>query len=225
MATILSLETTTDICSVAIHKSKSLLTYFEVHITKSHSEKITLLIEQAIKLSGLSFQELDAIALSKGPGSYTGLRVGASTAKGLCMALDKPLIAINSLKAMALEVSYGLTGEFWLCPMIDARRMEVYCALYDRGLADIVSTNALVLDETSFERHLENKKIIFFGSGAEKFKNVVKEDNAFFIDFKYPQAKFIGELAFNHWDKQIFEDLHRFEPFYLKDFVLTKKSN
>ncbi|HYG39474.1 MAG TPA: tRNA (adenosine(37)-N6)-threonylcarbamoyltransferase complex dimerization subunit type 1 TsaB [Cytophagales bacterium] len=225
MAIILSLETTTEVCSVSIHGEEMLLSYVETHISKSHSEKITLQIDQVLALSNLSIKEIDAIAVSKGPGSYTGLRVGVSTAKGLCMALEKPLLAINSLEAMALEVSFGLTEEMLLCPMLDARRMEVYCAMYNKDLILKSETSALILEEISFSNKLNDHKVLFFGSGAEKFKRIIKSRNAFFIDGIYPKAKFIGLLAKKSFDNQLFEDLHLFEPFYLKDFVLTKKSN
>lgn len=224
MSIILSLETSTEVCSVAIHNDGTLLSYLEIHIIKSHAEKITLLIEEALRLANLELKTIDAIALSMGPGSYTGLRVGTSTAKGLALALDKPIIAISTLKAMATEINCFNLNKSLMCPMIDARRMEVYCGLFDIELNEELPVDALILDSSSFQQQLEDKAIIFFGNGSNKFKEILNNSNAYFINAIYPKALFIGQLAFENYKKQLFVELDNFEPFYLKDFVLNKSS-
>jgi tRNA threonylcarbamoyladenosine biosynthesis protein TsaB len=223
MAIILSLETSTEACSVALHNKATLIAYFEVQISKSHSESLTLLVEQVLRFSKTRLQDIEAIALSMGPGSYTGLRVGTSSAKGLAMALEKPLIAINTLKSMALEINKTNLNKALLCPMLDARRMEVYCAVYNDEMQEIVSTNAKILDEHSFNELLANQQIIFFGNGSDKFKSLMANTNAFFISGIVPKAQNIGELAFDAFRQEKFENIHSFEPFYLKDFVMGKK--
>jgi tRNA threonylcarbamoyladenosine biosynthesis protein TsaB len=222
MAIILSLETSTEACSVALHKEGNLIAYFEVQISKSHSESLTLLIEQIAYFSRIKLIEIDAIALSMGPGSYTGLRVGTSTAKGLAMALDKPLIAINTLRSMVLEVNKTNVNNALLCPMLDARRMEVYCSIYDAQMNEINETNAKILDEQSFVELLKDNSILFFGNGSDKFKSIMNNPNAFFISGIVPKAQNIGELAYQSFVNGKFENIHSFEPFYLKDFVMRK---
>ena len=167
--------------------------------------------------------ELDAIAVSKGPGSYTGLRIGVSTAKGLCYALDKPLIAVNTLLAMANEVNRQNHSQALLCPMIDARRMEVYTALYDGELNELEKTSAKILEENSFDETLNQKQVLFFGNGADKFMALkTGVANAVFIDNITPSAWSVGLLANQAFLRGDFEDVAYFEPFYLKDFVATK---
>jgi tRNA threonylcarbamoyladenosine biosynthesis protein TsaB len=222
MAIILSLETSTEACSVALHKEGTLIAYFEVQISKSHSESLTLLIEQITRFSKINLNNIDAIALSMGPGSYTGLRVGTSTAKGLAMALEKPLIAVNTLKSMALEINKTNVKKALLCPMLDARRMEVYCSVYDDQLNEVVETNAKILEGGSFSELLKDRMVLFFGNGSAKFKTVVDHSNAFFITGVVPKALNIGQLAFEAFADEKFENIHTFEPFYLKDFVMRK---
>jgi tRNA threonylcarbamoyladenosine biosynthesis protein TsaB len=221
MSLILSFETSTKVCSVALHKDGSLLACSEVLVEKSHSKIITLLAENLLRNLSLKFQNLDAIAVSKGPGSYTGLRIGVSTAKGYCFGLDKPLIGVNTLKAMAASVNIFIDESTLLCPMLDARRMEVYCALFDNKLNFIEETNAKIIDKDSFSDKLKNYKIIFFGDGAFKCREVILSDNARFIEGIYPSARQIGEIASLSFAKNEFENTVYFEPFYLKDFVST----
>lgn len=221
MALILSFETSTKVCSVALHKDGQLLSSSEVLVEKSHSKNITLLTEGVLNHTGFSFKDLDAIAVSKGPGSYTGLRIGVSTAKGYCYALDKPLIAINTLHAMAQALKAYVKDEALLCPMLDARRMEIYTALFDQQLNYIEETKALVVDESSFQKELSLNKIYFFGDGSNKCKDLLKNSNALFIDGVYPHAKSIGLLAELAFQNKNFEDTIYFEPYYLKDFVST----
>lgn len=217
MAFILNLETATKTCSVVLAHNGDIISSQELTTEKfSHAEKLNIFIQDVLKEADMSLKEIDAVAVSAGPGSYTGLRIGTSTAKGLCYALDIPLLAINSLKALAarIDIQEGL-----ICPMFDARRMEVYCAVYDKHLEVIRSTDAVVIDENSFCEILDNEKIHFLGPGAEKCKELIQNENAIF-DLKVEvSAKGMAQLAQNKFDKEDFEDLAYFEPAYLKDFV------
>lgn len=222
MSKILSIETSTTVCSVAISEGEQVLAFQKLFLEKSHSNLLTLVIEGLAKHCGLTLQELDAIAVSKGPGSYTGLRIGVSTAKGLCFALQKPLIAINTLKAMAKGVSSFNVSDSLLCPMIDARRMEVYTALYDPELNELRKTEAKILDESSFEETLAEKSVLFFGNGSQKFQSLMEgKKGALFIEGVVPGAEAVAPLAFEAFEKGEFEDLAYFEPYYLKDFLAT----
>ena len=224
MSLILSIETSTRACSVALHKEDQLLSSADLYQMQSHSVMLTTMIENVLKMAGVEKEALDAIALAKGPGSFTGLRIGVSTAKALGFALQIPLIGIDSLKAMAYDLSQTNTGDFLFCPMIDARRMEVYCALFDNKLNTIEETQAKIIDENSFGDYLKSHKTIFFGDGAAKCKNQLgKSENAFFVDDFQPKARSIGQLAFERFKNQEFEDLAYFEPYYLKDFVNNTK--
>lgn len=220
---ILSIETATTVCSVALTLNGSTLAGEKLFVEKSHSSLLTVVIQQLMLQVGVKMSELDAIAVSKGPGSYTGLRIGVSTAKGLCYALNKPLIAINTLKAMAHEVNNFNHNNALLCPMIDARRMEVYTALYDPGLNQLEPTTARILEENSYYETLLQNDVFFFGNGSDKFKNLLQnKTKAYFINEITPSASSVGELATAEFEKQNFEDIAYFEPFYLKDFVATK---
>jgi tRNA threonylcarbamoyladenosine biosynthesis protein TsaB len=225
MSFILSIDTSTNVCSVALHHNHSLIASSEVLVERSHSKIITSLIEKILKACDLDYAHLNAIAVSKGPGSYTGLRIGVSSAKGLCYGLNIPLIGINTLEAMAFEVNrYNLSGTL-VCPMIDARRMEVYCALFDSNNNLKQATQAKILDESSFADILKKEKIIFFGDGSLKAKPLFsKSSNALFVEDVFPSAKNIGYLASTSFVSQNFEDVIYFEPFYLKDFISTKAS-
>lgn len=219
MALIVNIETSTSACSVALHQEGKLISEMSQYIEKSHSNYLTLMIEKVVEFSGFKLSDLDAIAVSKGPGSYTGLRIGVSTAKGLCFALDKPLLSVNTLQAMALQLIQYFDTNTLLCPMIDARRMEVYCALFDTKNEFIKNTSAIIIDENSFSNELNNKKVVFFGNGADKCKTSITHSNAIFLQNIYPSAKEIGYLAFEKWTKKEFEDIAYFEPYYLKEFV------
>lgn len=229
MAIILSIETSTKGCTTAIHQDGQLLALSELFHEKSSSGMLTTLIQHVVKVSGLEFSNLDAIAVAKGPGSYTGLRIGVSTAKGLCFTLNKPLLAVNTLQAMAWQVhsiarSVSSNEIPLLCPMLDARRMEVYCALYQADTLEQASpTEARIIDENSFAEILETQKIIFFGDGAAKCKDVLgKHANAVFLEQTInPSAKGIGVLAFEAYQKNQFENVADFEPYYLKEFMAT----
>lgn len=227
MAHILSIETSTTVCSVALHRDGELLAIREDSRPNSHAVNITLFAEAVAKEAGISLQNIDAIAVSKGPGSYTGLRIGVSAAKGLCYGLDKPLIAINTLEGMALneQLNAHITPSALLCPMIDARRMEVYCALFDSQRSLVEETKAVIVDESSFSMHLDTHKVIFFGDGAAKCRPVLTHPNAVFVDGITPSARLTGKLAYEYYQQSRFEDVAYFEPFYLKEFVgtVTKK--
>lgn len=186
---------------------------------------LTTLMADVVKQAGFAFNDLDAIAVAKGPGSYTGLRIGVSTAKGLCFALDKPLLAVNTLRAMTEQIRPLYTpGTRLFCPMIDARRMEVYCALYEQSGAEVQPTTAVVIDESSFEEWLAGHKILFFGDGAAKCKTALgHHSNALFLnELIRPSARTIGKLAADRFRAGDFENVATFEPFYLKEFMTTK---
>lgn len=224
MAYILSIETSTRVCSVALHKEDALLALSEVLVEKSHSKIITNLIDGVLHSCNVGYSELSAIAVSKGPGSYTGLRIGVSTAKGLCYGLDIPLIGVNTLEAMACEVNRMNFASYLLCPMLDARRMEVYCAVMNEKNEFVEATQAKVIDEDSFAGLLASNKILFFGDGAFKTKILLsKSGNAVYLDGVYPSARNIGFLAAAMFEQRKFEDPVYFEPFYLKDFISTSK--
>lgn len=234
MPIILSIETSTKACSAAIHQDGKLLSVSELYNEKSSSGMLTTLIEHVVKTASLKLQDIDAVAVAKGPGSYTGLRIGVSTAKGLCFTLEKPLIAINTLEAMAFSI-YDLNSQNpvtnnqspitnLLCPMLDARRMEVYCAIYKADTLEILeSTQAKIIDEISFSDLLENHQIIFFGDGAEKCRATLGSNpKAVFLNQTiFPSARSIGALATRAFEQQQFENVADFEPFYLKEFVGT----
>lgn len=221
MALILCIETATKSCSVALVKEGVVLARREeVSDRYSHAEQLTLFIEAVLQEQEKSMKDLAAVAVSKGPGSYTGLRIGVSTAKGLCYALDIPLMAISTLEAMAKGMQSKEVADLY-CPMIDARRMEVYCALYAaEGQQSEIA--AKVIDEDSFKDVLEKKSILFFGDGADKCQETIQHQNARFIEQLYPSATDMAVLASQAYAQQNFEDVAYFEPYYLKDFVAGK---
>ena len=223
MSLILGIETSTKICSVAVSDGEKLLAIEEEGGEYSHSEKLTVFIQKVLGRAGLQLKDVDAVAVSKGPGSYTGLRIGVSVAKGLCYALDKPLIAVDTLQAMAKNVAaLPNQSKTLFSPMIDARRMEVYTALYDSKNNSVTPITAKIIDENSFSEELTVQKIIFFGDGADKCAEVLdKNSNATFFDEGLPSAKFVNQIAFDKYQNQEFEDVAYFEPYYLKDFVAT----
>lgn len=220
MSVILSLETSTEVGSVALHRDGKLLTTSEVHIQYSHASKVVVMIDQVLTNAGISPNQLDAVAVTSGPGSYTGLRIGTSTAKGLCFALDIPLISVGSLELMAHQVSKGITEDFLLCPMIDARRMEVYCLMANRSFEILQAVQPMIIEPDSFAVFLSKHKVLFFGNGASKCKGVLDSDHAFFLDDITPQASHLGVLADKKYQGNEFEDLINFEPNYLKEFLI-----
>ncbi len=223
MALILSLETSTSVCSAAIHEHGKLIATSEVHIAQSTASKLALLIDDVKKIAGIELNQLNAVGITSGPGSYTGLRIGTSTAKGLCYALGVPLFSINTLDLLAHQVSKFNFEKASLCPMIDARRMEVYCKLLDSELNTLQPIEAKIIDDISFSEFLQKDKIIFFGDGAIKCRDTIKHENAFFIQDIYPQSSQLGPLIYQKYQRKQIEDLVHFEPFYLKDFIAKKQ--
>ncbi len=222
MAIILQIETTTTNCSVAISKNGTTVALKENHEDKyTHAENLHLYIEEAFQNASFTLQEIDAIAVSEGPGSYTGLRIGVSSAKGLCFALDKPLISVSTLESLARKLNKIEDG--FLAPMLDARRMEVYTMLLDFNYQIIKPTWAEVVNETSFKEELSKTKVHFFGNGAPKCKEVITSNNAVFHDaILLPSANEMSQIAYQKFKKGNFQDVAYFEPFYLKPFMGTK---
>lgn len=217
MAVILCLETSTTNCSVAIAVDGEIIALQEDNNNKySHAEKLHSFIDQVLAESGILKSSLQAIAVSKGPGSYTGLRIGVSAAKGLCFAIDVPLIAIPTLEALAHQ---AVVENGYIIPMLDARRLEVYAAVFSSDNDQIRETKAEVLDENSYDGYLKTTKVCFIGDGVEKFKALCKHKNAVFMDNKLPSAKQMGALSELKYQKNDFEDVAYFEPYYLKDFI------
>ncbi|MCK8491358.1 tRNA (adenosine(37)-N6)-threonylcarbamoyltransferase complex dimerization subunit type 1 TsaB [Spirosoma sp. RP8] len=221
---ILSLDTSTAACSVALHKDGTLLGCYELFTERTSAAMLTTLIDNVVAQAGFSLSQLDAVAVAKGPGSYTGLRIGVSTAKGLCFALDKPLLAINTLAGMAEQLRAYYSSDYLLCPMIDARRMEVYCALFSTSGQEVAPTSAHIIDEQSFQDWLTKSPVVFFGDGAAKCQALLGQNsNALFPEeLVVPSARTIGKLATEAFAAGAFEDINTFEPFYLKDFMTTQ---
>lgn len=227
MPLLLALETSTTVCSIALYKDQQLLGASELQIEKSHSSHITVMVSQLVENCGATLQDLSAVAVSGGPGSYTGLRIGTSTAKGLCYSLNIPLLEVSTLYGLAAQaISMTPNPERYLfCPMLDARRMEVYTCLLTHELQEVEPIAPVVLEEQTLEARLKQQPIIFFGSGAAKFKSIVNTAaNALFIDGVLPNAKTIGALALPKYTQQAFEDVAYYEPFYLKDVYITSPS-
>lgn len=219
MALLLNIETATKNCSVSLAKNGQLLAIKELNDGNySHAEKLHVFIKEVLAEANVSNQEIDAVAVSKGPGSYTGLRIGVSTAKGLCFALDKPLIAIETLQSLATAIS---VESGCIVPMLDARRMEVYAAVYNKNQEQVRNIQAEIIDENSFLTELSQGTVTFLGDGATKCKEVIKHENAVFIEGVLPSAKEMANLSFQKYQQKDFEDVAYFEPFYLKDFVVT----
>ncbi len=208
-------------CSVALHQDTQLLAATELHRQQSHSSQLTLMIEGLLLHNDYTLQDLAAVAVSKGPGSYTGLRIGVATAKGLAFGLDIPLVAVDTLQAMAEQIFIQNPQAPYACPMIDARRMEVYCALYAKDHTVVSPTQALILEPDTFDEYLAQAPIYFGGNGAAKFAPLkTAQPNAVFLPQLYPNAAAMGTLAAAAYQDQQWEDLAYFEPYYLKDFMV-----
>jgi tRNA threonylcarbamoyladenosine biosynthesis protein TsaB len=221
---ILSLETSSPVCSVALHRDGSLVGQSELRLEKSHSSHLTVLVNQLLENAQSTLADLSAVAVSDGPGSYTGLRIGGAAAKGLCFALDVPLIAIGTLAAMAQQVAaYTADAESVLfCPMLDARRMEVYSALYTADGTPVLAPAPLLLDSDTLAEQLAHHRLLFFGNGAAKFQPLVADNlNAGFLTGIEPSAIAVGELAQAAFARQDFRDVAYYEPFYLKEVYTT----
>lgn len=227
MACILNIETATEVCSVTISQDNNLIFKKEETEGPSHAVLLGIFVNEAMENIRSKGIKLDAVAVSCGPGSYTGLRIGVSEAKGLCFGLDIPLIAINTLKIMAHGVleTQNIDKETLLCPMIDARRMEVYDTLFDSNLEEIRPVSADIIDENSFAELIKENKIIFFGNGAAKCIDVLPKENTFFLEGIYPKALDMIKLSEEAYKNRDFVDVAYFEPFYLKEFVATTPKN
>ena len=225
MSCILNIETSTNVCSVALSQVGVCL-YEDVNMEgPSHAQVLAGYVKNAVSFADSHAIPIDAIAISKGPGSYTGLRIGVSEAKGVAYGRDAKLLSVPTLKLLTVPILLGheeLPEDALLCPMIDARRMEVYCALYDRALNEVVQTQALVIDSDSFKDYLDKQPIYFMGNGADKCVETIQHPNAHFIKNIVPRAKNMIPLAEMAMAKEQFEDVAYFEPFYLKEFVATK---
>lgn len=217
MARILNIETTTTNCSVALGENGEVVGIKENNSSKySHAESLHVFIAEILQEYGWEVSNLDAIAVSKGPGSYTGLRIGVSTAKGLCYAQEIPLIGISTLEALSRQVDREVN---YKVPMLDARRMEVYTAVYDNRGKEISEVQAMILDENSFSDLLAKAKVAFIGDGVPKFREICSHQNAIMIEGKLPSAKNMVALSQRLFTAQQFEDVAYFEPYYLKEFI------
>lgn len=223
---ILQIETATPVCSVAVSKNGETVVLVEAEAPNIHASHLTLFVAQALEKAALTLNDLCAVAVSMGPGSYTGLRIGVSTAKGLCYALDVPLIAVNTLEAMVhgfvSQEGQSTTENRIVIPMIDARRMEVYMARYGSQLQCLTETEARVIDAYSFSGDAEKTNYTLFGTGADKFEALFENDATVQVMVGFRNsASYLSKLAFRKFEQQEFEDTVYFEPYYLKDFIAT----
>jgi tRNA threonylcarbamoyladenosine biosynthesis protein TsaB len=228
MATLLNIETATSLCSVALVQNSMVIARRETLEEKAHASQLTIFVEEVLFETGISMKDLDAVAIGKGPGSYTGLRIGVSTAKGLCFGAGLPLIAVSTLETLFRQVLISLrsagtepSADALFCPMIDARRMEVFTCLYTHHGDLVEPASARIIDAESFKPVLDEKQIWFFGSGMEKCREVLTHPNSRFQSDIHPHADALAGVAEEHFNRQQFVDLAYFEPFYLKDFIAT----
>ena len=227
MALLLSLETSTHSFSCALHQDGKQVVFKESLEDQTTASMLAMMIDQLFEVSGFQRNELNAVIVAAGPGSYTGLRIGVATAKGICYALHVPLISVNTLSLMTWQFVIQFSGEYdlknaLLCPMLDARRMEVYCLLADMAGKIIEPTQAKVIDEQSFNTLLDQREIYFFGEGSDKCKSSIHHANAKFVSGIKPSASSLGIIGFQKLEHAEFENTDLFEPFYLKDFVIKK---
>lgn len=221
MSCILNIETSTDVCSVSVSQDGACIFSQEDHDGPNHAVKLGTFVDEALSFADSHAIPLDAVAVSCGPGSYTGLRIGASMAKGICFGQDLKLIAVPTLELMAVPVLLREEVEegALLCPMIDARRMEVYSAVYDRALHEVRGIQADVVDAKTYREYLDRGPVYFFGNGAEKCMEVINHPNARLIKGVEPLAKWMFPIAERRIAQEKYEDVAYFVPFYLKDFV------
>ena len=224
---ILHIETSAELCSVALSCGISCLAVKEIAEGRNHAAVLTLFIDSLFKTNHISVHELDAVAISSGPGSYTGLRIGLSTAKGLCYGGNIPLIAVSTLQAMSMGFArqYDVPAQALLCPMIDARRMEVYTALYDKDGRQMEKVSAEIITTQSFASWLDRYPIYFFGNGADKCRTTITHPNAVFTESFAHSASYMIQPALQAFHKKQFENTAYFEPFYLKDFIAGPKKS
>lgn len=226
---ILNIESSTGVCSVSISGGYDVIAFRESRTGRSHAALLTVFVDEVMKECGLRFSELSAVAVSSGPGSYTGLRIGVSAAKGICYAADLPLISVNTLATMARMVISSHNGilddNCLLCPMIDARRMEVYMSLFDYEGKQTGDISAEIIDGDTFSHLPGEKRLLFFGDGAEKCKEIISHRNAIFIPGIYPSAVMMADFSYKAFIEGRFENTAYFIPFYLKDFIATTPKN
>jgi tRNA threonylcarbamoyladenosine biosynthesis protein TsaB len=228
---IICLETATNLCSVALCSNEGLVSLRESHDTKSHASMITVFIDEILKEQGLKVRDLEAIAVSRGPGSYTGLRIGVSAAKGIAYASSLPLIGIDTTLSMFMGFKEKYLSTIvnpenaFFCPMLDARRLEVYCAVYDYSGKVVNKISAEVITEDSFRDIPESEKIFFFGNGADKCRDIIKRKNSYFNSEFVISAAHMLVPAYQSLMAIDFQDIAYFEPFYLKDFITSKPRN
>ncbi len=229
MAYIINIETATEVCSVSVANDNDIIFYREETAGPSHATLLGTYVDEAVRFLREKNIAPDAVAVSCGPGSYTGLRIGVSEAKGVCYGYSIPMIAIKTLevisKAALMSSATSIEKATLLCPMIDARRMEVYDAIYNTQLNELKPTSADIIDEHSFSEILDSNKVAFFGNGSAKCKDVITHNNAIFIDGVYPSAAAMVPLSTEAYEQKKFVDSAYFEPFYLKDFVATIPKN
>ncbi len=225
MACIVHIETATDVCSVALSENGAVLASEENYEGPNHNVVLAPYVDEMVSFADSHAIPIDAVAVSCGPGSYTGLRIGVSTAKGLSYGRDLKLISVPTLELLCVPLLLqreDLPEDALLCPMLDARRMEVYSAIYTRALETVKRVSADIIDGASYGEYLENHPVVFFGNGAEKCKGVISHPNAVFIDDVKPLAKYMMPLAERAFLQGRWEDVAYFEPFYLKEFVTTQ---
>ena len=222
---ILHIETSTELCSVALSHGSSCLAVKESIERRNHAALLTLFIDDLLRTNHLLVHQLDAIAISSGPGSYTGLRIGLSTAKGLCFGGNIPLISVSTLQAMSIGFAqqYDISANAILCPMIDARRMEVFTAMYNKEGREIETVTAEIITEQSFTLRLDRYPVYFFGNGADKCRATITHPNAIFPEGYTHSARYMIQPALQAFHEKRFEDTAYFEPFYLKDFIAGPK--
>jgi tRNA threonylcarbamoyladenosine biosynthesis protein TsaB len=226
LALILNIETATTLCSVALAESGKVISAKEANEGYTHAENLHIFIEKVLAEAGKSVKDIHAIAVGCGPGSYTGLRIGVSSAKGLAYALQIPLISVNTLQTMAASARQKIAENTLLCPMLDARRMEVYTAIFDRDLNFVKETSARILDEKNLDFFKMNQPVCFFGEGMPKCRTLLEAiPDAVFIDNVVPSSLAMAGLSFHKFQKEQFEDVAYFEPFYLKDFLIKSPDN
>lgn len=227
MSTILHIETSTDVCSVAVSEDSQVIFHQEDHSGPNHAERLGTMVDEALSFTDNHAIPFDAVAVSCGPGSYTGLRIGVSMAKGICYGRDLKLIAVPTLELLCVPILLREIPEedALLCPMLDARRMEVYAGIYDRGLRTVREIRADIVDENTYKEYLDKHHVYFFGNGAKKCISTINHPNAHLIDRIEPLAKWMQPLAEKRYLNEQFEDVAYFVPYYLKDFVakLPKK--
>lgn len=221
---IVAIDASTTGCSVALLSDGKVVVSLASRKDRSSAENLTLMIDEVLRLGGISYKDLNAVAVAKGPGSYTGLRIAVSTAKGLAYGLNIPVISFGTLPSLCFQVPFSGDADLF-CPMIDARRMEVFCGFYNVNTKEeVIPVEAVLVDETSFAEILSSNKVIFLGEGSHKCRNVIQHPNAIFLDAEvYPSAEFSGGLIYEKYKRGEFENLVKFEPFYLKEYMFKTK--